>query len=168
MADTSIYPALIAATGAFIGIFATQAVTAWVKRGDERRLIDGRLATLRAAVRAELTQLIDVVEGEIEFARTADWTWLPVRDDYFDAFRNSQDIIGMLDNDEVELLTATMHILQERMGYLYRRTQEASDDGKTADILPELGSAIGRNIRIVFKKYDAQKNENDRRDFYQG
>ena len=129
MADTSIYPALITATGAFIGIFAAQGLTAWVKRNDERRLIDGRLATLRAAVRAELTQLIDVVAGEIEFAKTADWTWLPVRD-YFDAFRRAPDILGMLDNEEVETLTATMHIVEEHMGYIYRRAQEASTTEK--------------------------------------
>ena len=166
MAETLIFPALIAATGAFIGIFATQGLTALVKRNDERRLLDGRLATLRAAVRAEITQLIDVVKGEIEFAETANWTWLPVRD-YFDAFRRGQDILGMLDNEEVELLTATMHIVEERMGYIYRRAQEASEDRKSADVLPELGASIGRNIRIVFKKYDTEQEKDTRQD-YQG
>jgi hypothetical protein len=151
-----VFGALVTAAGAFTGIAYAQRKTARERRADEMRLLESRVATLRSAVRAELTQLIDVVAGEIDFAeKKAAWTWLPIRD-YFDPFRRNQDILDSLDDDEIGLLTTTMHIFEERMGYIYRRALEASGDKNVADILPDLGAPIGRNIRLEFQSDDAR------------
>ncbi len=104
----------------------------------QRRAAKQRAITLRASLRAELTQLIDVMRNEITFADTAPWTWLPVRD-YFDAYRKSQDIAYKLEQDEVGVVTEAMHVVEERMGYLYRKSQDLSAD---------MGTPFGRNVKL--------------------
>jgi hypothetical protein len=79
----------------------TQRKTAKEKRADEELALTRRVAALRATLRAELTQLIAAIQGEIDFMQIADWTWFPVRD-YFEAYRRNTDIVGRLDLREVE------------------------------------------------------------------
>jgi hypothetical protein len=102
------------------------------------------------------------MEGEIEFSKTAQFTWLPVRD-YFETYRQNRDLIGMLDETEAELLTATMHIMEERMGYIVRKSErqqsvkhygDAVLGSSKADILPDLGPPIGQNIRLDYDSDD--------------
>ena len=157
----TIVVALIAAVGAFGGVLYTQRTTAKQKRNDDRNTLNQRLSTLRASLRAELTQLIEVTDDEIEFSKKAQFTWIPVRD-YFETYRQNKDLNGMLNEREVELLTATMRILEERMGYIVRKSAMRNKNGPSAssqpDILPNLGPPIGQNIRIDYEN-DAERED---------
>ena len=59
--------AVIAAAGALGGSALGQRITAKEKRKDEMLGQDRRLETLRTSLRAELTQLIDSMEGERDY-----------------------------------------------------------------------------------------------------
>ena len=50
------------------------------------------------------------MEGERDYLeKRPPFTWLAVRD-YFETFRTNRDLIGLLHPDEVESLTAAMHV----------------------------------------------------------
>jgi hypothetical protein len=109
-----------------------------------------RVAALRASLWAELSQLVNVMRDEDSFADAAPWTWLPVRD-YFDAYRKNQEVSYRLTQDEVGVVTGAMHVVEERMGYLYRKSQDVSADK---------GPPFGRNIKLQY-----EGGEHDRRSF---
>jgi hypothetical protein len=90
------------------------------------------------------------MQNEIGFADVAPWTWLPVRD-YFDAYCKSQEIAYKLRQNEVGAVTEAMHIVEERMGYLYRKSQDLSAD---------MGAPFGRNIKLQY-----ERGEHDRESF---
>jgi hypothetical protein len=147
----SILVALI--TGSLTGGFAFGGIV-YAQRAPLKR----RLNTLRASIRAELTQLIEIITGEIDFydAYNPEFTWLPVRD-YFESYRDAKDIIGLLKDSEAELLTRAMRILEERMGYIVRKaetqinTSTIATAGSHVDLLSDFGPPIGKNLRLNFK-----------------
>jgi len=122
------------------------------RRADQQKLADEKQAeaaslnTLRAAIRAELTQLIETMRQEIKFARelTNTKTWIPTHD-YFVSYRGNRNEVGLLDEDEAELLTAVVYIYQERLGYVLRRA---------SDLSPDTGGPVGRNIEYEFENQD--------------
>jgi hypothetical protein len=63
--------------------------------------------------------------------------------DYFYAYRNSQDIVYRLKPDEVGVMTEVMHVVEERMGYLYRKSQ---------DLPADMGIPFGRNLKLQYHR----------------
>jgi hypothetical protein len=119
------------------------------KLADEKKAKADSLNTLRAALRAELTQLIETMRQEIEFASelTNTKTWIPAHD-YFVSYRGNRNEIGLLDEEEAELLTAVVYIYQERLGYVLRRA---------SDLSPDTGGPVGRNIEYPFENQDRRE-----------
>jgi hypothetical protein len=77
-------------------------------------------------------------------------------------------LIGLLHPDEVESLTGAMHVFEERMGYIVRKSQvqkrrpaqgdEATSEPTLPDLLADLGPPIGRNIRLDFDDDDQRED----------
>jgi hypothetical protein len=129
---------VVAAIVGFAGVIAAQLLNAyWARRAvrdknrEEKEAELHKLGTLRSALRAEIAQLIRVLEGEIKFCKMPDqkFTYVPVLD-YFMIYRRNIDRIALLSSKEVEHLTETVHVYEERMAYIAQKGKMSESPGE--------------------------------------
>jgi hypothetical protein len=142
----------IAALFGFTGVVVTLVIN---RRKDvklEKQKRHHERMVLRAALQAELQNLVRIIEDEIAFVRNPEnpYTWVPLLN-FFGVYEESLDKLGLLDEDEVQGIVQAYYTYHEHAGYVVR-------DGDTDPETPfVVGGNVGYEINTKEQRHDLEK-----------
>src|SRR5262249_24837675 len=104
----------------------------------EERLRTNQRNALRTSLLEELRSLARIVEEELKYIETHDFTWVPLIESYKIYVSNLQNL-GLLTSPEAKKITNAYYRYQENAGYIAQLAEDQPDK-----------PAIGRPIKCDF------------------
>jgi hypothetical protein len=109
------------------------------KLAEDKKIAEANLEhekrVLRLALKGEIQSLVSMANSEIHYLKDHDFTWIPILD-FFTVYKNNSARLGLLNDDEVERITAAYYLYLEEIGYIARI-------GNADPATPIMGSNIG-------------------------
>jgi hypothetical protein len=146
-ADNSIWPPIITGLFAFGGVLAGLGWNALQAPRAEKRLRDDKRRVLRTSLWAELTSLAELMNDEIEYIASNNFTWVPLVDSFRIYLANIENL-GLLTPTEAQKITVAYYQYQESAGYIAQIAKNQPDK-----------PAIGRHIEFDFEKTPEKKQD---------
>jgi hypothetical protein len=140
MADNSLWPSIISGVSGFAGVLAGLGWNALQTPRTEQRLRANTRTVLRTSLWAELTSLVQLMEGEIAYLENNNFTWIPLVE-CFKIYVANIENLGLLTPIEVQKITVAYYQYQESAGYIAQMARDQPDK-----------PAIGRHIEFDFTK----------------